>query len=141
MPYKYILMFTINKSITEEYVFNKDMTVGGYPVSKLIDEYNETNKILGGGDVLNTNFVNYKRFENLILPVGLTSFSTTEYPIQIGGYQTSQTSKSNSTIQGSIDPTVHNEFIKEITKERYGNRKTLNKIIKTSSRKTGRKKQ
>lgn len=135
-------MFDIIKSVSEEYIFNSEGKVGGYPISNLIDEYNETNKILGGGDVLNADYVNYKRFENLVMPIGLTSFSINDFPNQIGGYQPSQKSKSKSTIEGSIDPDVHNRFIKEISVEKYRNRKTqINKIVRTNSRKTGKKKQ
>jgi hypothetical protein len=134
-------MFNINKSITEEYVYNNGMNVGGYPISKLIDEYNETNKIIGGGDVLNDNFINYKRFENLVLPAGLISFTNNEFPLQIGGYQTSK-STSKSTIEGSIDPDVHYNLLERATMKKYVNKKqTLtNRFQKVSSRRTNRRK-
>lgn len=108
----------INKSIAEEYIFNKDLTVGGYPISNIISESNETNKLIGGGDILENEYVNHTRFENLVLPVGLAMFSIKEIQ-QIGGYQTSQSSRTKSTIEGSVDPDVHGKFIEYIKPNKY----------------------
>lgn len=123
----------MQKSITEEYIFNEQRTVGGYPISNLVDKINETNKIIGGGNVLDTAYVNHSRFENLVLPVGLVTFS---HDSQIGGYQPSKTSKTKSISAGVIDPEVHGYFFDKFVDKRKRNTQKNWPIIKNKSKKS-----
>jgi hypothetical protein len=125
----------MDNSIAEEYIFNGDKTVGGYPISNLINVENDANKMIGGGDVLDQVFVNHKRFENLVVPVGLACFSFNDYNKQIGGYQPglSIKSKSKSKSVDVISPEIHQELIDEVVYKKYNRlRNTLGKGTNTN---------
>jgi hypothetical protein len=118
-------MLHINKSVAQEYVFNKNHTAGGYPMEKLINTANEINIIVGGKNVSENNYVNHKRFENLVLPIGLATFSFGEPEIQHGGYQLSKSSKSNSSTTtasvNEIDSAVYDGFVYQTSPQKYKN--------------------
>jgi len=117
-------MLHINKSVAQEYVFNNNNTAGGYPMENLINAINEINIIVGGENVSENSYVNHKRFENLVLPIGLATFSFGEPEVQYGGYQVSKSSKSKSTTTTSvneIDSAIYDGFVYQSSPQKYKN--------------------
>ena len=111
------------KSAIENYIFNKTTNVGGYPITELLKKETikygtlNNNEIIGGG---------HARFENLIVPAGLVSFSNQYF--NVGGGDCHVNIKTDKNIE-VMDDNMFNKFFDRIAK-----------IPKSSNNKTRQKK-
>ena len=116
------------KPLITQYTYNNNetMTVGGYPLSEFLNKEMNKQRMLGGSLDFGS-----ARFENLVIPAGLVSFSN-DYFTQGGSHY----SKKNMKIkQGEVvDDDLFNKVFDLITKcqgrKRGDTKKQYKKILK-----------
>jgi len=65
-------MFQVNPSALEQYIYNMDNI--GYPISEYVKRENHKTRMLGGSGVRRQD-VGFAKFEDLVIPAGLVSYS------------------------------------------------------------------
>lgn len=125
-----------NASIVN-YIYNETGNLGGYPMVQLIQKEIEKQNLLGSK--INNSEFGSMRFENLIIPAGLISFSNDYY--KKGGGLNDNKIKIKEKVNGTINDDIFNKVFDLITKcpGKSRTKKNLEKKIKSRTKKTKRR--
>lgn len=100
----------IENSPIMKYIFNNTNNIGGYPMLEILQKETNKQNTLG---ITKQSEIGTKKFENLVIPVGLLSFSD-EYYMKGGEQKKQPIIKEN--IYGPIDNELFNKVFDLITK-------------------------
>jgi hypothetical protein len=89
-----------------KYIYNQTGEIGGYPMVDILHKEFDKNQILGSKTTQNEFGI--KKFENLVIPVGLVSFSDDYYSNKTGG------SQHKTNIKVKHHDTVNNELFNKV---------------------------
>jgi hypothetical protein len=105
----------IENSVIMNYVYNETGKIGGYPMIELLQKEINKQNILGGK--INNSELGIKKFENLVIPLPLLSFSN-EYYMK-GGEHGKEHSKQQERekiplIKEKMNETIDNELFNKV---------------------------
>jgi hypothetical protein len=130
-------MFHIIPSPLEQYVFNNDYDVGGFPMTEYIKHNNNRKKeILGGTATPLKPFNNCARLSELSIPIGLVSYSN-QYIDSLPYLTNKHTNTNIDVIDENMFEHIFNTIAKiPIKKQRKDNitHKIKQKMHKTSKK-------
>jgi hypothetical protein len=92
-----------------KYIYNETSKLGGYPMLEIVNKEINKQNLLG----LNNSELGTKKFENLVIPIGLLSFSN-DYYMKGGEHEKKHIIKEK--IHGHIDNELFNKVFDLITK-------------------------
>lgn len=122
-----------------KYIYNESGNLGGYPMSDIIQKEIDKQKFLGGS--INKSELSTSKFNDLIIPAGLLSFSNDYYSKgeEIGGssHKTQQKTQIKEKINDTIDNELFNKVFDLITKcpGKSRTKKNLEKLVKKQTKK------
>jgi hypothetical protein len=122
-----------------KYIYNESGNLGGYPMSDIIQKEIDKQNFLGGS--INKSELGISKFNDLIIPAGLLSFSNEYYSksTEIGG--SSNKTQKKTQIKEKINDTIDNELFNKvfdlITKcpGKSRTKKNLEKLVKKQTKK------
>jgi hypothetical protein len=126
----------IEQSPIVKYIYNSTNSIGGYPMLEILNKEINKQNLLS----VNNSEIGTKRFENLVIPAGLLSFSN-EYYTKGGDIERKTKSTIKEKIHGAIESELFNKVFDLITKcpGKSRTRKNAEKISEKPSKKSTKK--
>lgn len=122
-----------------KYIYNESLNIGGYPMIDILQKELDKQNSLGGN--MNKSELGASKFNDLIIPAGLLSFSN-EYYMKGGENASSQhKTQIKEKINGTVDNELFNKVFDLITKcpGKSRTKKNLEKHIKKMQKKHTKK--
>jgi hypothetical protein len=114
-----------------KYIYNQTGELGGYPMVDILEKEMSKQENLGGK--LNAKELGLTKFENLVIPAGLVSFSNEYYQPTFGGAGSQDKPKIKVNHHEDMDNELFNKVFDLITKcpkqrSKQNTKKTIEKL-------------
>jgi hypothetical protein len=123
------------ENLIGKYVYNNSLNIGGYPMVEILQKEIDKQNLLGGKT--SNSELGISKFNDLIIPAGLMSFSNEYYSKggEVGGSQHKTLIKEK--INGTVDNELFNKVFDLITKcpGKSRTKKNLEKLAKKHTKK------
>jgi hypothetical protein len=123
------------ENLIGKYVYNNSLNIGGYPMVEILQKEIDKQNLLGGKT--SNSELGISKFNDLIIPAGLMSFSNEYYSKggEIGG--SIHKTQIKEKINGTVDNELFNKVFDLITKcpGKSRTKKNLEKLAKKNTKK------